>query len=102
MTHDGSLVVLSFAVALLASYTALDMGTRLRRATGKARKVWLAGSSVVQGGGIWSMHFVGMLALNAGMPVGYDFGLTALSMLYAIAFVAVGFHLVTPRHSSLR
>ena len=95
MTHDSALVVLSYAVALLASYTALDMGTRLRRATGKARRLWLTGSSVVLGGGIWSMHFVGMLAMNAGMPVGYDFGLTALSLIAAIVFVAVGFHLVT-------
>ena len=95
MTHDSALVVLSYAVALLASYTALDMGTRLRRAAGKARRLWLTGSSVVLGGGIWSMHFVGMLAMNVGMPVGYDFGLTALSLLAAIVFVAVGFHLVT-------
>jgi NO-binding membrane sensor protein with MHYT domain/signal transduction histidine kinase len=95
MTHDSALVVLSYAVALLASYTALDMGTRLRRAAGKARRLWLTGSSVVLGGGIWSMHFVGMLAMNVGMPVGYDFGLTALSLLAAIVFVAIGFHLVT-------
>src|ERR1700676_2564761 len=94
MAHDGRLVFLSFAVALLASYSALDMGTRLRRATGKARKLWLGGSAVVLGGGIWSMHFVAMLAFDAGVPVGYDFDLTALSLLIAIGIMAVGFHLV--------
>jgi NO-binding membrane sensor protein with MHYT domain len=95
MSHDGPLVLLSFAVALFASYTALDMGTRLRRAAGKARKLWLLGSSVVLGGGIWSMHFIAMLAFNAGVPVGYAFGPTALSLLIAIGIVAVGFHIVT-------
>jgi NO-binding membrane sensor protein with MHYT domain/signal transduction histidine kinase len=103
MSHNGPLVLLSFAVALFASYTALDMGTRLRRAAGKARKLWLGGSAVVLGGGIWSMHFVAMLAFNAGVPVGYDFGLTALSLLTAIAIVAVGFQIVTrPNPSILR
>jgi NO-binding membrane sensor protein with MHYT domain len=99
--YDGPLVFLSFAVAFLASYTALDMGTRLRRATGKARKFWLGGSSVVLGGGIWSMHFIAMLAFNAGVPVGYDFDLTALSLLTAVAIMAVGFHLVTRTKPSI-
>jgi NO-binding membrane sensor protein with MHYT domain/signal transduction histidine kinase len=93
--------MLSFAVALFASYTALDMGTRLRRATGHARRLWLGGSAVVLGGGIWSMHFIAMLAFNAGVPVSYDPGLTALSLVIAIAIVALGFHLVTRANSSL-
>lgn len=101
MTHDGRLVVLSFAAAFFASYTALDMGTRLRRAAGKQRKLWLCGSSVVLGGGIWSMHFVGMLAFDAGAPVGYDFDLTVLSLFIAIVFVAVGLHIVTRANPSM-
>lgn len=101
MTHDGPLVLLSFIVALFASYTALDMGTRLRRAAGKARILWLGGSAVVLGGGIWSMHFIAMLAFNAGVPIGYDFDLTALSLLIAIGIMAVGFHLVTRTNPSI-
>ena len=95
MEYEWSLVVLSFAVAYFASYTALDMGTRLRKATGKARKRWLTGSAVVLGGGIWSMHFIAMLAHNGSVAVAYDYSLTALSLLIAIAIVAVGFQLVT-------
>lgn len=101
MTHDGSLVVLSFVVALLASYTALDMGTRLKRASGNARLFWLCSSAVVLGGGIWSMHFVAMLAMSVGMPVGYEFHLTALSLLMAIGIVAFGFHIVTRANPSI-
>jgi two-component system chemotaxis sensor kinase CheA len=103
MTHDAPLVILSFIAALLASYTALDMGTRLRRATGKARLIWLGGSAMVLGGGIWSMHFIAMLAMSAGTPIAYSFDLTALSLLIAVAFVALGFHLVTrPKPSIAR
>ncbi|HEY1752030.1 MAG TPA: MHYT domain-containing protein, partial [Caulobacteraceae bacterium] len=55
----------------------------------------------VLGGGIWSMHFIAMLAMNAGIPIGYDFDLTAISLLTAIAIVAVGFHLVTRPNPSI-
>jgi len=102
MMHDGPLAVLSFAVALFASYTALDMGSRLRLAQGKARKLWLLGSAVVLGGGIWSMHFVAMLAFKPGFPVVYDFDLTALSLLIAVVFVAMGFQIVTRPDPSIR
>ncbi len=94
ISYDPPLVVLSFVAALMASYAALDMGSRLRRATGRARLIWLVGSSVVLGGGIWSMHFIAMLAVNAGVPIGYDFDLTALSLVISVAIVAVGLHLV--------
>jgi two-component system chemotaxis sensor kinase CheA len=95
MSHDWPLVALSFVAALLASYTALDMGSRLRRAVGRARWLWLSASALVLGGGIWSMHFIAMLAMDVGMPVGYDFDLTALSFVIAVVIVALGFHLVT-------
>jgi len=101
MSHDGPMVLLSFGVALFASYTALDMGSRLRRASGKARWMWLAGSAVVLGSGIWSMHFLAMLAFRPGIPVSYDFHLTALSLIIAIVFVAAGFHIVARPHASL-
>ncbi|MFZ2031589.1 MAG: MHYT domain-containing protein [Vitreimonas sp.] len=95
MTHDWALVALSFVAALLASYTALDMGSRLRRAAGRARWIWLGASALVLGGGIWSMHFIAMLAMDAGMAIAYNFDLTALSLVMAIAFVALGFYIVT-------
>lgn len=95
MEHDALLVGLAFVVAYFASFTALDMGTRLRKAQGKARQIWLAGSGFVLGGGIWSMHFLAMLGMHAGMPVGYDVGLTAFSLGLAIGVVALGFHIVT-------
>lgn len=73
MSHDGPLVALSFAVALFASYTALDMGSRLRGATGKARRLWLIGSAVVAvqlvaggvvGCDVSAMHYAGGYVLK--------------------------------------
>ncbi|HEY1721663.1 MAG TPA: MHYT domain-containing protein [Magnetospirillaceae bacterium] len=101
-SHGWMLVTLSFALAFFAAYTALDMAERLENAQGRARVLWLAGASVVLGGGIWAMHFIGMLAMRIDMPVTYDAGLTILSKLIAILFTAVGFMIIgrkgtTPR-----
>src|ERR1700704_4599616 len=84
-TYDFYLVALSFAVACFASYTALDLGTRIRSSAGRARAAWLITAAVAMGGGIWSMHFIAMLAFLMPMPMSFDFGLTVLSLLVAIA-----------------
>ena len=82
---DPSLVVLSFVVAVFASYTALDLAGRVVASEGRARAVWLAGGAFAMGTGIWSMHFTGMLAFKMGMPVTYHVPLTLLSVVIAIA-----------------
>jgi signal transduction histidine kinase/ActR/RegA family two-component response regulator len=101
-THDQSLVVLSFVVAAIASYTALELAERLRRADGAAGGVWHSASAIVLGSGIWSMHFIAMLAFETPLERGYDLGLTALSAIVAIAVVALGFWIVRGGQSWLR
>jgi signal transduction histidine kinase/ActR/RegA family two-component response regulator len=88
--HDPYLTVLSYLVATLASFTALEMTERLRQSTGRARGLWHAGAALVFGGGIWSMHFIAMLAYRSPLPQSYDPGLTILSGLIAIAVTWVG------------
>src|SRR3954468_19785777 len=100
-SHDPTLAFLSYVVAFFASYTALDMGERLRTAHGKARTLWLTGSAIVLGGGIWSMHFVAMLAFRISLAVSYDAALTILSMLVAIIFTSIGFYIVSASHLTL-
>jgi PAS domain S-box-containing protein len=89
MTLPGSysppLVFLSVVIASLASYTALDLAGRLSSAAGRPRLGWLLGSSLALGVGIWSMHFVGMLAFDLPIPVTYGVDLVLLSVLVAIA-----------------
>ena len=90
--HDGSLVIVSILVAVLASFAALDLATRIRTSSGRLRYAWLGAAAFAMGGGIWSMHFVAMLAFRLpGIEVGYDLGLTAISLVLPIAVTAFGF-----------
>ena len=94
MVHTGynpPLVALSIAIAVLASYTALDLGGRVRGASAGARWGWVVAASLAMGGGIWAMHFVGMLAFEMAMPVLYGVRLTALSFGIAVGATAAAF-----------
>lgn len=90
-SYDFALVFLSLCVAILASYTALDLAGRITGAQGAARVLWIGGGAVAMGLGIWSMHFVGMLAFRLPIDLGYDLAITLLSL--AIAMIASGFAL---------
>lgn len=87
-SYDDILVMVSLLVAVLASYTALDMAGRVASAKGRAAWWWLGGGAFAMGFGIWSMHFVGMLAFSLPIPLGYDVKLTVLSLVIAIAVSA--------------
>lgn len=93
-SYDPSLVVSSFIVAVLASYTALDLAGRITTASGKAVHWWLAGGAAAMGIGIWSMHFIGMLAFSLPIPLGYDPLITTASLLIAIALSAFALWIV--------
>ena len=90
-TYSPTLVVISLCVAILASYTALDLTGRIATTKGRAVHLWTAGGAVAMGIGVWSMHFIGMLAFNLPIDLGYDFALTALSL--TIAILSCGFAL---------
>ncbi|MDO9714599.1 MHYT domain-containing protein, partial [Paracraurococcus lichenis] len=78
-------------IAILGSWTALDLLRRVRANAGAARRWWLAGAAAATGASIWSMHFVAMLAYDLGVPVRYEIGLTALSLVLAVGATATGF-----------
>jgi NO-binding membrane sensor protein with MHYT domain len=102
-TYDPYLVTLSILVACFASYTALDLGGRVEAARGPARRIWLAAAAITMGGGIWSMHFVGMLAFIMPIPMSYDIELTGLSLVLAILVTSGGFYVISrPEVSILR
>jgi diguanylate cyclase len=84
-TYSPVLVACSLLVAILAAYTALDMAGRISTAQGRAAHGWLAAGACAMGLGIWSMHFVGMLAFSLPIALGYDPAITLLSLLIAIA-----------------
>jgi diguanylate cyclase (GGDEF)-like protein len=96
-SYNPLLVLLSLFVAILASYTALDMAGRVVTAHGRAALWWLIGGASAMGLGIWSMHFVGMLALNLPIPVGYDVGITLTSLAIGIGASMFALWLVSRR-----
>lgn len=85
---EYSLVLVSVLVAMLASYTALSMAASIATSRGRAAAWWIAGGALAMGTGIWSMHFIGMLAFRLPIPVGYDPGITLLS--FAIPVLVSG------------
>jgi diguanylate cyclase (GGDEF)-like protein len=93
-SYNSLYVAFSLIVAILASYTALNMAGRVSLTHGKASALWLAGGSFAMGTGIWAMHFIGMLAFRLPIELGYDLALTGLSLLIAIASSAFALWLV--------
>ena len=98
-TYDPWLVMLSMTVAVMASYVALDLASRVTASTGRTARYWLGGGAVSMGIGIWSMHFIGMLAFQLPIPMSYSVSITMLSLLLAIA--ASAFALYTVSRESL-
>ena len=64
-SYDPTLVTLSVAIAILAAYTALELGDRASLASRRLRVAWISVAALAMGGGIWSMHFVGMMAVRS-------------------------------------
>jgi diguanylate cyclase (GGDEF)-like protein len=98
-SYNFPLVALSLIVAIVASYTALELAGRVSQKRGKSSWLWLAGGALSMGSGIWSMHFIGMLAFHLPVAVAYDAEPTLLSM--AIAIVVSGLALYVVRSPAL-
>lgn len=93
--YDPLLVALSIGIAIFASYTALALANRVSVSVGRARAAWLSGGSLAMGSGIWSMHFIGMLAFSMpGMAMAYDVPLLLLSILVAVLASALALYVV--------
>ena len=87
--YSPGLVILSILVAGVASYAALELAARVAAARGGERLAWLAGGSLTMGLGIWSMHFVGMLAYHLPLRTTHSVRLVLLSLSVAIGAAAI-------------
>lgn len=84
-SHHFGLVLLSYAIALLAAYTALLVSERVTQTKTTAQRWgWLAGGASMLGIGVWSMHFIGMLAFQLPISMGHATHLTLLSIVPAV------------------
>ncbi|WP_109481182.1 bifunctional diguanylate cyclase/phosphodiesterase [Paraburkholderia sp. C35] len=93
-SYNSLLVLFSLLVAVLAAYTSLEMAGRITTATGRSARLWLAGGAFAMGVGIWSMHFIGMLAFSLPIRLGFDPVITLLSLSIAVASSAFALWLV--------
>ncbi len=82
--YDEFVVLLSLLIAVFASYVALDLARRVRGPDVVGARLWIAGGAFVMGSGIWSMHFVGMMAFKVPTPLGYAPLTTFLSWCAAV------------------
>jgi NO-binding membrane sensor protein with MHYT domain len=90
-TYDPTLVALSFLLAAFASFTALNVSDRLDVIGNRPLGPWIVFGGCIMGLGIWSMHFVGMLAFHLPIAVGYNIPMTVVSLLIAMIASAIGF-----------
>lgn len=96
-SYNIYIVILSIVIAILASFSALNIAAKISHANGKSRWFWLIAGALVMGSGVWSMHFVGMLAFHLNALVKYDVGFTLLSMLASVISSFIAFYITMPK-----
>jgi two-component system, sensor histidine kinase and response regulator len=94
-SYDYRLVALSVLIAVLASYAALDLAARVTAAQGRVKFAWLLGGAAAMGTGIWSMHYIGMLAFSLPTQVLYDWPTVLVSLLAAVFTSAIALFVVS-------
>ncbi|MGB6345579.1 MAG: methyl-accepting chemotaxis protein [Xanthobacteraceae bacterium] len=100
--HDLRLVVLAGMVCLLASFSGLTLFQRAQARRGSAQIPWAVGAGLATGSGIWTTHFVAMLAYTPIVPIAYNLFLTLISLLIAIVVCAFGFIIaLNGRHAAV-
>jgi NO-binding membrane sensor protein with MHYT domain len=87
--HDPYLVALSVVIAILGGYTGFGLAARIRGTPGVSRRVLLSGAAGFLAIGIWTMHFVGMLAAPIPPDAGYLVLPTIVSFLICALVVGV-------------
>ena len=100
-SYNLGLVCLSFVIAVVTSYTALDLALRIGESYGITKKIWIGGCAFSMGGGIWSMHFTAMLAYQLPFEVSYDIWITLLSIIISIIASGIGLFLASAKPISI-
>ena len=96
--YDPGLVFLSFIVAVFSALTALQLSSHSKGIQHKATKLRVSACAFTMGGGIWSMHFIGMLAFQLPVEVSYNVLPTLLSFLIAVVASGIAFNIAnTPK-----
>jgi diguanylate cyclase len=100
--HDPYLVALSVVIAILGGYTGFSLAARIRGTPGVSRRVLLAGAAAFLAVGIWTMHFIGMLAAPIPADTVYLVLPTIISFLICALVVGISLFFVSIGEPSLR
>ncbi len=101
-TYNFWLVALSVVVAIVVSYTALTLAGRVAQSEQSGGRGWLLGGAAAMGIGIWSMHFIGMLAFSVRIPLRYNILTTLVSLLIAILTSGFALAIASRRNLALK
>jgi NO-binding membrane sensor protein with MHYT domain len=101
VTYDPWMVAASVVIAVMASFTGLRLASGLRTLAAGRRKLQIAKAGFALGAGIWSMHFVAMLAVRLPIAIGYDAFHTLGSVLISILITGLGLALMFVGERSL-
>jgi NO-binding membrane sensor protein with MHYT domain len=101
-TYNLWLVSLSIVVAIVVSYTALALAGRVAQTERSGGRMWLLGGAIAMGIGIWSMHFIGMLAFSVPIPLRYNIFTTLVSLVTAILTSGFALAITSRRDLDLR
>jgi len=96
-SYDLRVVAASFFIASFASFVALDLASRVATRDRRVARRWWASGALAMGTGIWSMHFVGMLAYTLPIPLGYTAAMTFVSWLAGVTVAAVALGVASRR-----
>jgi diguanylate cyclase (GGDEF)-like protein len=100
-TYHPGIVALSIIVAIAVSYAALSLSARVASSDGRLVRLWLCGGAVAMGIGVWSMHFIGMMAFRLPVPLAYDIWTTVVSLAIAIGVCGYALSIASARTISV-
>ncbi|MCM3609873.1 EAL domain-containing protein [Planococcus sp. MERTA32b] len=93
--YNIPLIILSIAVAIFSSSVALDISSRLKSKSEAPRFRWILSGALIFGLGIWSMHFIGMLAYHLSIDISYRISIVIISIIPAIISSGLAFYIVS-------
>ncbi|MFT4416763.1 diguanylate cyclase domain-containing protein [Fredinandcohnia humi] len=93
------LVILSVLIGIFTSYVALNLLIRNLKHV-KRDKPWLILATLVLGGGIWALHFIGMLAFHMEMTITYNVWLVIVSLLTIFLFSGISLFLISSKRNT--
>lgn len=101
-SYDTRMVIVSILIAIVAATSSFEMVGRLARNDGEQRRFWLFIGSVILGGGVWAMHFIGMLAFRLDSEITYDAWISLFSVFPGICAAAVTLNTVTQPKATVK